>query len=113
MTTLTIKRGDTLQLTCNYKQTGTSVPVDLSTFLISVNILDYSDKLLFEITSNAPTANRSVTTSDLAAGTFTFTFKDTEVLVEDVYYIDFKYTTASGVEQTSKAVRLSVKGKLV
>jgi hypothetical protein len=113
MDTIAIKRGDTLQLTCNYKQAGTSTPVDLSTFTITVSILNSDDTAVIEINSNAPTINRSVTTDGLVNGTFSIMVKDTEVLVDDSYFVDFKYTTASGIEQTSKAIKLLVKGKLI
>lgn len=114
MDAIAIKRGDTLQLTASYKQAGTTDPVNLSSFIITASILDSSDYTVIEVNSNdAPSAFRSITTDDLVAGTFSLTIKDTEVLVEDVYYIDFKYTTGAGIEQSSKAIKLLVKGKLV
>lgn len=111
--TITIKNGDTLQITCNYKQTGTSTPIDLSSFVITATILNDNDFPIIVVNSTDNDANRKISTGSLSTGEFTLTILDTEILTEDTYYIDFKYTTPSNIEQTSKAIKLSVKAKLV
>lgn len=113
MDSITIKRGDTLEFICSYKEADTNTPINLQSFSMTVNFIDESDRTVIEINSTEPTASRYISTGSFDNGTFTVTFKDTEVLTDDVYYIDMKYTTASGFEQTSKAIKLYVKNKLV
>lgn len=114
MDSITIKRGDTLQFTCSYKQDTDGTPVNLSSFVITVSIIDDNDFAVIEVNSNAQeTALRTISMDSLTIGKFTVSIKDTEVLVDDVYYIDFKLISNDNVEQSSMAIRLNVKGKLV
>ena len=112
MDTITIKRGDTLQFSCSYKDTN-STPIDLSTFIITVSVINDSDITVVEISSTDNTPLRTISTGTLDVGTFSVVMKDTEILTEDVYFVDIKYTTVSGIETTSKAFKLNVKSKLV
>ena len=113
MDSLIIKRGDTLQLNVAYKEETVGTVINLSDFIITVSVIDTYGCTVIEVISDAPTQFRSISINDLVNGTFVITIKDTEVLIDDTYYIDFKYTTLDGIEQTSKAVKLIVKEKLV
>ena len=110
MNTLVIKRGDTLLLDGSFKQTGGSA-MDLTGFTVEVSIIDENDRTVVVI-GETVTTNRSVVVNDIA-GTFRLMMKDTEVLKNESYWMDFKYTTVDGIEQSSKSVKLKVKNKLV
>ena len=107
--TLVIKRGDTLKLNGSFKQT-TGSAMNLTGFKVEVTIIDETNKVI-TIAENA-SGNRSLVV-DKAAGTFALVMKDTEVLRNENYWVDFKYISADGVEQSSKSVGLKVKNKLV
>ena len=113
MDSLTIKRGDTLQLNVAYKEEAVGTAINLSDYIITVSVIDTYGCAVVEVISDAPTQFRSISINDLVNGTFVITIKDTEVLIDDTYYIDFKYTTLDGIEQTSKAVKLVVREKVV
>jgi len=114
MDSITIKRGDTLRFTCAFRQgiTG-NPPVDLSSSVVTVSVMYDNDIPAIEVVSNAQTAFRTISTDALSAGTFVVNIKDTEVLIDSVYYIDFKLTTVDGIEQTTKSIKLIVKDRLV
>lgn len=112
MNTVTIKRGDTLVLTGVYKQSNGTV-MNLTGYVLEINILNSNDRTIATIKSNSSTSNRSVVVTDAVNGAFTLVVKDTDVLREDDYYIDFKAVGSNGYEQTSKALRLKIKNKLV
>ena len=117
MSTITIKRGDTLLLTGVYKQSDGSA-MNLTGYELEVKVINGSDRPVVTVVSGGNgngngNAKRSLTITNATTGAFTLVIKDTEVLKEDEYWIDFKATGASGYEQTSKALRLRVKNKLV
>lgn len=107
--TLVIKRGDTLKLNGSFKQTdGTAM--NLIGFQVGVSILDESNKAIVIVEGN--TGSRSLSVNKVA-GTFELVMKDTDILKNENYWIDFKYTSADGFTQSSKSVILKVKNKLV
>ena len=114
MDSIIIKRGDTLILPIKYTQTVDSVVSDviLTGITVTVSITPVDGFYSIEVSSSGSNELRSVVVTPLV-GSAVFTFKDTEVLVEDTYYIDFKLTTVDGIEQTSKSIKLLVKDKLV
>lgn len=107
--TLVIKRGDTLKLNGSFKQTNGSA-MDLTGFKVGVSIIDETNKVVS--IAETDSGNRSLVVNH-TAGTFVVVMKDTEVLKNENYWIDFKYTSADGVVQSSKSVVLKVKSKLV
>lgn len=115
MDSITIKRGDTLMLPIKYTQTVDTVvsDVDLTGMVVTVNITPVDGFYGIEVNSSASDNNlRKVVVTPLT-GNAVFTFKDTEVLLDNTYYIDFKLTTVDDVEQTSKSIKLLVKDRLV
>ena len=107
--TLVIKRGDTLKLRGSFKQTNGS-PMNLTGFQVEVDIIDETNKVI-EITEGT-TSKRSLVV-DKVNGTFELVMKDTEVLRNEQYSVDFKYVSADGVAQSSKSIGLKVRNKLV
>lgn len=107
---ITIKRGDTLAFTGQYKQ-KTGDPMDLTGHTLTVNVLNANDKPVFSIVDND--AYRSVVITNAIDGRFTVVVKDTNILREEDYWLDIKATSPNGHTNTSKAVKLRVKNKLV
>lgn len=112
MSLITIKRGDTLLITGVYKQSN-GIVMDLTGYSLEVNIINSSDRVVSTIHTGFPSNNRAITIVSPTTGSFRLVVKDTEILKEDDYYIDFKAVGSDGYEQTSKALRLKVKNKLV
>ena len=113
MAAIVIKRGDTLLISGVYKQSNAS-PMNLTGYQLEVNIMNANtDKSVITLIAGVNTANRSLIIENAVAGQFKLMVKDTEVLRDTDYYIDFKTTGDSGIEQTSKAIKLSVKTRLV
>ena len=113
MNIVTIKRGDTLVLTGVYKQSN-GIVMNLTGYVLEINIINSSDRTVATIKSDNITSNRSVVITDAINGAFTLVVKDTEAFKDDdYYYIDFKAVGSNGYEQTSKALRLKIKNKLV
>lgn len=113
MASITIKRGDTLLVKGVYKQ-DSGIVMDLTGYTVEVNMIDdTTSRSAVTIVSGNSTSNRSVVITNATAGEFVLVMKDTEVLKSDDYWIDFKAVGISGYEQTSQAVRLKVKNKLV
>lgn len=106
-----IKRGDTLVIQGQYKQSNGS-PVNITGYTLDVNIM-LEDTTFITVSSTTSTANRVVEIVDATQGTFKFTMFDTDVLVQETYYVDIKYTSPSGYEQSSPSFKLKVKSKLV
>lgn len=113
MSTITIKRGDTLLVKGVYKQNDGSI-MNLTGYTIEVNILNgATERPVITLVSGTTTANRGVVITNITGGEFVVTMKDTEVLRNEEYWVDFKAVGANGYEQTSKALKLKVKNKLV
>ena len=113
MAAIVIKRGDTLLISGVYKQSNAS-PMNLTGYQLEVNVMNANtDKSVITVIAGVSTANRSLTIENAVAGQFKLMVKDTEVLRDTDYYIDFKTTGDGGIEQTSKAIKLSVKTRLV
>ena len=113
MVAIVIKRGDTLLISGVYKQSNAS-PMNLTGYQLEVNIMKANTaKSVITIIADVNTANRSLIIENAVAGQFKLMVKDTEVLRDTDYYIDFKTTGDSGIVQTSKAIKLSVKTRLV
>lgn len=113
MSTITIKRGDTLLVKGVYKQNDGSI-MNLTGYTLEVNILNgTTEKPVITLVSGSTTSNRGVTVSNAVGGEFVVVMKDTEVLNDENYWLDFKTTGANGYEQTSKALKLKVKNKLI
>lgn len=80
---------------------------------VTVNVTPVDGFYSIEVNSStSDNSLRKVVVTPLT-GSVVFTFKDTEVLLDDTYYIDFKLTTVDGIEQTSKSIKLLVKDRLV
>jgi hypothetical protein len=111
--TITIKRGDTLLIDGVYKQSN-GAPMNLEGYTLECNVINSSDRSVVTVVTGISTPSRVLTITEPTAGKFTLVVKDTEVLRDEDYFIDFKATTiSSNYEQTSKAIRLKVKAKLV
>ena len=111
---IVIKRGDTLALTARYVQPD-GTPVNMEGFAVEVNVIDEMDKVVMSVVSTATTnlSNRKVVVVNAANGEFRCAIKDTDKLKYGVYYVDFTYISPEGVAQSSKAIKMTVKGKLV
>ena len=113
MSTITIKRGDTLLVKGVYKQNAGNI-MNLTGYTLEVNILNGTTELpTITLISGSSTATRGVVITNAVGGEFVVTMKDTEVLRDEEYWMDFKAVGANGYEQTSKALKLKVKNKLV
>ena len=110
---IVIKQGDTLQLSGVYKQPNQS-PMNLTGYTLEANILNSDGYVVLTINSNSANPNRTLSIISAIDGTFQLLMKDTEVLTsEEDYWLDIKTISISGIEQTSKAVKLKVKNRLV
>jgi len=110
--TIIIKRGDTLVVKGNYKQDNDSM-MNLAGYTLEVNILNSeTEKPHITLVSTQHTSNRSVLITNEALGEFLLVMKDTEVLSNEDYWLDFKVTSTNGYEQTSKALKLKVRNRL-
>lgn len=111
--TITIKRGDTLLIDGVYKQSN-GAPMNLEGYMLECNIINSADRSVITVVTGISTTSRVLTITDTTAGKFTLVVKDTEILRDEDYFVDFKATAiSSNYEQTSKAIRLKVKAKLV
>ena len=111
--TITIKRGDTLLIDGVYRQ-STGDPMNLEGYTLECNIINSSDRSVITVVTGISTTSRVLTITEPTAGKFTLVVKDTEILRDEDYFVDFKATAISNnYEQTSKAIRLKVKAKLV
>lgn len=114
MSGITIKQGDTLILKAKYKQSNGD-PVNLTGFNIQVNILGDQDKELLKI-STTDTLHldvRKVEILDAINGEFNCIIKDTDIFKVGAYHLDFTYISPDKIAQSSKAIKLAVKGKLM
>ena len=111
--TITIKRGDTLLIDGVYRQ-STGDLMNLEGYMLECNIINSSDRSVITVVTGISTTSRVLTITEPTAGKFTLVVKDTEILRDEDYFVDFKATAiSSNYEQTSKAIRLKVKAKLV
>ena len=111
--TITIKRGDTLLVDGVYKQSNGD-PMNLKGYTLECNIINSSDRSVITVVTGISITSRVLTITEPTAGKFTLVVKDTEVLRDEDYFVDFKATAISNnYEQTSKSIRLKVKAKLV
>lgn len=112
MNVIEIKRGDTFLLKGTYKQNDGTI-LNLTGASVEVNIINSTtDKSVATIVSGNGSSDRSLTVTP-GTGEFILVVKDTENFKNDDYWVDFKTTSASGYEQTSKALKLKLKTKLV
>ena len=96
-----------------YKQNDGTI-MNLTGYTLEVNILNgTTERPAITLVSGNSTSTRGVVITNAIGGEFVVTMKDTEVLRDEEYWIDFKAVGVSGYEQTSKAIKLKVKNKLV